>query len=491
MKDGLVSCQSVPIVAGHGKLLGEFIVFRDGCTHCDELDLQAMHSLAGLAGLAIEHHQLTDRLEHDAVHDPLTGLPNRVQLETRLPQWIASASRHGHALAIMMIDLDGFKHVNDTLGHRAGDELLRQVARRLANSTRDSDVLVRMGGDEFTLVATDLGGPELSVLVADRLIGALSAPFSIDGRELFITTSAGIAVYPGDGEDSATLQRSADAAMYAAKAAGRNRAMRFESRMADAALERLELEGQLRRAITNDELQLEYQPQVNRDGELVGVEALLRWQHPRLGRIPPMRFIPLAEQSGLIVPIGSWVLREACRQAKSWQEAGYGAIPVAVNVSPMQFQQPDFLEIVSRVLRETGLSPQCLELEITESLLLANTADAIEKVAAARAMGLGVAIDDFGTGYSSLAYLQKLPIDRLKIDQSFVRELGMGETVTTDRSRTAIITAIASLAVNLGKGIVAEGVETVRSETTWWSLGAGRCRGICLASRWRQEGLRR
>jgi diguanylate cyclase (GGDEF)-like protein/PAS domain S-box-containing protein len=458
--EDLLAYHSLPITAGHGKLLGELVLLQSISTPLDENNLASMQSLAGLAGLAIGHHQLTNRLEHDAVHDPLTGLPNRAQLESQLPQWVGAAARYHRSLAVLMIDLDGFKTVNDTLGHTTGDGLLRQVAGRLSQAIRGSDVLVRMGGDEFNLVATEMASADDAMILGDRLIQALAAPFSVEGRELFVTASIGIAVFPQDGADSATLQRSADAAMYAAKAAGRNRAILFDPKMGDAALDRLELEGQLRRAISNNELFLEYQPQVDAAGAIVGVEALVRWQHSRLGRIPPTRFIPLAEQCGLILQIGAWVLREACWQARAWQDMGRKPVSVAVNVSALQFQQTDFVEIVASALNDTALDPRYLELELTESLLMANTADAVEKVAAIRAMGVGMSIDDFGTGYSSLAYLRRLPIDRLKIDQSFVHELGDGPQIDKADGRAAIITAITSLATNLGKQVVAEGVET-------------------------------
>ena len=479
--EGVLACNQVPIVAGSGKPLGSLVLFFEKCVSVDEHDFKAMQSLSGLCGMAIEHHQLIARLEHDAVHDPVTGLANRAQLDLQLPKWINAAGRHGRSLALMMIDLDGFKNVNDTLGHRSGDLLLRQVAARLADAIRDSDVLVRMGGDEFTLVATEIHSAADISAVADRLIRALADPFVVEGRELFVTASIGMAVYPNDGMDGPGLQRCADSAMYAAKAGGRNRALRFDPTMGEAALDRLEMEGQLRRAISQNEFMLEYQPQVNLRGEMVGVEALVRWQHPQLGRIAPTKFIPLAEQCGLVVPIGSWVLGEACRQAMAWQKSGCTPLPVAVNVSALQFQQEDFLEILKTTLDTTGLPPAYLELELTESLLLANTADAIRKVAAVRELGVGVAIDDFGTGYSSLAYLQKLPIDRLKIDQSFVHDMGTGPNITVDRAHTAVITAITSLAASLGMQVVAEGVETTAQRDYLIELGCDALQGFLFS----------
>ncbi len=381
----------------------------------------------------------------------------------------------------MMVDLDGFKNVNDTLGHRCGDELLRQVAQRLSGAIRESDVLVRTGGDEFTLVATEIQSQMDVEIVADRLIKALVAPFVVEGRELFISASVGMAVYPADGMDGPGLQRCADAAVYAAKAGGRNRAVRFDPKMGEALLDRLEMESQLRRAIVCHEFVLEYQPQVNGRGEMVGVEALVRWQHPHLGRISPAKFIPLAEQCGLLISIGSWVLHEACRQAMAWQKAGCVPLPMAVNVSALQFQQGDFLQILESALVQTGLPAHFLELELTESLLLANTAEAIQKVRAVRELGVGVAIDDFGTGYSSLAYLQKLPIDRLKIDRSFVAELGDGPAVQVEGKRAAVITAISSLASSLGMRVVAEGVETTAQRDYLIGIGCDTLQGFLFS----------
>ena len=485
--DGVVACRSVPIVGGDGSLLGELLALMGAeavAAASDEPFRRAVASFAGLAALAIEHQRLTDRLATQATHDPLTGLGNRARLDASLPGWLAAAARANRPLGVLMIDLDGFKHVNDTLGHAAGDALLVQVARRLSAAARDGDVLCRMGGDEFTLVATDLAEPRDVARVAGRLIAALSAPFAVDGRELFVTASVGTAAFPADGSDAGALLRNADAAMYAAKAAGRNRSAGFDPSMNAAARERLDLEGRLRHlaaAITRTggpgpELALAYQPQVDPAGRLRGIEALLRWACPRAGRVSPGKFIPVAEASGLIVPIGTWVLREACRQAAAWAAAGHRPVPIGVNVSAVQFAQGDFVAVVTAALVEHELDPRWLELELTESVLMGTAAAAADTLAAIRRLGVGTAIDDFGTGYSSLAYLRRLPIDQLKIDQSFVRDLTAAGTATSGVD-TAVITAVVGLAANLGMSTVAEGVETVAQRDQVVALGCDRLQG--------------
>jgi diguanylate cyclase (GGDEF)-like protein/PAS domain S-box-containing protein len=488
--EGIVACRSTPIVSGGGALLGRLVVLLPGAgpadAAADEPFRRAVTSLAGLAALAVEHQRLTDQLARQAMHDPLTGLPNRARLDAILPGWLASAARAGRPLGVLMIDLDGFKHVNDTLGHAAGDALLVQVAGRLSAAARDGDVLVRMGGDEFALVATDLANARDAGVVAGRLIAALSAPFAVDGRELFVTASIGTAAYPDDGTDGVALVRNADTALYAAKAAGRNRSAKFDPSMNVAARERLDLEGRLRRVaaaiasggMPDGELKLVYQPQVDGTGRIRGVEALLRWDDPRLGRLCPAKFVPVAEASGLIVPIGTWALREACRQAAAWRALGVRPMPVAVNVSVVQFAQPDFVDVVASALADHDLDARWLELELTESVLMANTADAVEKLTSVRLLGASTAIDDFGTGYSSLAYLRRLPIDQLKIDQSFIRDLATGGRAGAD---TAVLTAIAGLASNLGMETVAEGVETIAQRDYLMGLGCNVFQGFLYA----------
>ena len=481
--DGIVACRSVPVLGGDGSLLGELLVLlgpESVAAAADDGFRRAVASFAGLAALAVEHQRLTDRLACQATHDPLTGLPNRARLDASLPGWLAAAARAGRPVGVLMVDLDGFKHVNDTLGHAAGDALLVQVGRRLSAAARDGDVLVRMGGDEFTLIATDLAAAPDVAGVAARLIAALAAPFSVDGRELFVTASIGTAAFPVDGSDAGSLVRNADAALYAAKGAGRNRSASFDPAMNAAARDRLDIEGRLRRIAAalnrgepSCELRLAYQPQVDGAGRLRGMEALLQWHDPVAGRVSPAKFIPVAEASGLIVPIGAWVLRDACRQAAAWRDAGLRPVPVGVNVSGLQFGQADFVAVVTAALADHDLDARWLELELTESVVMGNTADAAEKLSAVRHLGVTVAIDDFGTGYSSLAYLRRLPIDRLKVDQSFVRDLTDGSA----KADVACITAIVGLAVSLGLSTVAEGVETVAQRDHLLRLGCDTLQG--------------
>ncbi len=375
---------------------------------------------AFLYGLVIikdttQRRNAEQRLAFQAHHDLLTGLPNRLLLKDRLQQAIALARRHDRIVGIFCIDLDGFKTVNDSLGHLKGDILLQEVAKRLVAVVREVDTLARTGGDEFVLVVTDLRTLDDAKSVASRVLDALSPCFLLDGRELFITASIGISVYPFHGQDPGMLHCYADAATYEVKRVGKNGFTFFSPEMGAAARERLELEINLRRALERGELSLHFQPQRRlATGELVGFEALLRWHHPTLGNIPPGKFISIAEDTGLIVPIGTWVLEEACRQCRTWQRPGQPPIRVAVNVSGAQFVRPDFVGIVESALHRTGLSSEYLELEMTESLVMDDFEEAARRMNLLRALGVQIAIDDFGTGYSSLSYLRRLPIDALK-----------------------------------------------------------------------------
>ncbi|WP_374494955.1 EAL domain-containing protein [Zoogloea sp.] len=395
------------------------------------------------------------RIAYLARHDPLTGLPNRTLLQDRLDQALANAVRHGSRIAVMFLDLDRFKTINDSLGHMTGDRLLQGVALRLSECTRETDTISRQGGDEFLIVLTDVDGPDDAARVAEKILERLRPSFDIDGQALTTSFSIGIALFPGDGTCAASLMKNADTAMYHAKESGRNTYRFFDEVMNVNALERLQLENALRQALDHQEFSLYYQPQVNlASGRIIGVEALLRWFNGPLGGVPPASFIPLAEECGLIVPIGRWVLHQACRQAVAWQAQGYAPIPVAVNLSAMQFRRTDMVATVREALESSGLSPQWLELELTESLLMQSGIEVEHTLAGLKALGVRMSIDDFGTGYSSLAYLKRFPVDCLKIDQSFVSDL------IDDPDDAAIVRAVIQLGRSLRLDVIAEGTET-------------------------------
>ena len=394
------------------------------------------------------------RIHHIAHHDVLTGLPNRVLLQDRLTLAAAYANRSSNPLWVMLIDLDRFKFVNDSLGHKAGDLLLKTVAQRLQDSVRESDTVARLSGDEFVAILAEHPDAALSHEVTQRIMRAVAQPVLLDGKEFFVTCSIGVAVYDPDGTPAQRLIEHADIAMYRAKKMGRNNTQFYQPAMNEEALERVRIESALRNALERDEFVLHYQPQLDlRSGRVVGMEALIRWRHPELGMVAPARFIGLAEETGLIVPIGAWVLRTACAQAKAWQDAGHGALRIAVNLSPRQFGEPNLLASIDEVLRQTGLPPSCLEIELTEGLFMNDVALAVELLHKLKALGLALSIDDFGTGYSSFSYLRRFPIDVLKIDRSFISDIGEGD-------EAAIVVSIIALAHNLKLRVIAEGVET-------------------------------
>jgi diguanylate cyclase (GGDEF)-like protein len=395
-----------------------------------------------------------ERIQFLAYSDALTGLPNRRLLQDRLTQALAGAPRQKGRVALLFLDLDRFKHINDSLGHSVGDLLLQEVAERLKTWGRKQDTVARVGGDEFLIVLTELKDITDAAIAAERLLDGIIAEYSIQGHALNITCSLGISIFPEHGTDPETLMKNADAAMYSAKESGRNNFRFFTDEMNAQAAERLTLENPLRQAMAKDELFLVYQPQMElATGRITGMEALLRWQHPNLGLVPPDKFIGIAENSGLIVPIGEWVLRTACSQARKWQNEGLPPVTVAVNVSAVQFRQEGFCELIGIVLRETGLAPQYLELELTESVLLANAEVMLSVVRELKAMGLTLAIDDFGTGYSSFSYLRQFPVSKFKIDRSFIRD------VAVNPDDAAIAAAIISMAKSLRLKVIAEGVE--------------------------------
>jgi diguanylate cyclase (GGDEF)-like protein/PAS domain S-box-containing protein len=396
-----------------------------------------------------------ERIQFLAFYDALTGLPNRTLLQDRLAQSLASASRRNEKVALLFLDLDRFKLINDSLGHTIGDLLLKEVAGRLKKNSREQDTVSRLGGDEFIVVVSAIKNAEEAGVIAQRIMRAVSARFNIQGHVLNVTCSMGITIFPDDGADAETLIKNADAAMYCGKENGRNNYQFFTEAMSHEVVERLTLESNLRLALERNELFLVYQPQVEvASGRVIGAEALLRWRHPELGLVPPDKFISVAEAAGLIIPIGEWVLRNACAQVREWQKQGLPAVLVAVNVSAAQFRHEGFLQVVKRVLNETGLPAECLELEVTESLLLSNADVMVSLLRDLKQMGLKLSIDDFGTGYSSLSYLRHFPVHKLKVDRSFVRDAAV------DPDSAAITSTIINMAKSLDLKVIAEGVET-------------------------------
>lgn len=436
---------AAPIHDRQGHTLGAVIVFRD---------------------IIVSRERRLEML-HLAEHDALTDLPNRLLLNDRLARTIALARRYGRRVAILFLDCDRFKHINDSLGHNVGDQVLRSVSRRLVTSVRESDTVSRHGGDEFLILLSEVDQPEDAGLIAEKVVASIAEPHLVAGHELMLTASVGIALYPEDGQDAQTLIMHADTAMYHAKNTGRNRVGFYRHDMETPQLGRSSIESELRNALDKHELELYYQPTIDlENGAIVGAEALMRWRHPERGLISPDQFIPTAEASGLIIPMGRWALREACRQAKAWQDAGLLAIPIAVNVSALQFRTAGFLEDILSFLQEAQLSSRYLELELTESALMVDVAAATPLLEVLRGKGLILKLDDFGTGPSSLSYLQRCPVDVLKIDQSFVADI---EPAALD---APLVRAVIAMGKSLGCRVVAEGVET---EQQFAFLRAERC----------------
>lgn len=432
---------------------------RDGTVFPVEVSLQGAFIGNQQVLLAIirditERKRAEEIINHLAYHDPLTDLPNRLLFYDRLTVALADAQRNGGMLAVMFLDLDRFKYVNDMMGHAIGDQLLKDVARQLTGCVRKNDTVARIGGDEFTILLPYISHEEDAARVAEKIIDTLKKPWVVNGQEFQITSSVGIVLYPNDGESAETLTTNADTAMYRAKEEGDNYQF-YTPAMNIKAMERLSMEQALRKAVEQKEFVVHYQPQVDiKSGRIIGVEALVRWQHPERGLVLPMEFIPLAEDTGLIVPMGEWVLRTVCAQNKAWQEAGYPPMRVAVNLSACQFRQRQLVETIDEVIKETGMDPGLLELEITESTAMEDVEFSIGMLKSVKEMGIRIAIDDFGTGYSSLSYLRRFPITTLKIDRSFVRD------VLTDVEDAAIVATIIVLAQNLKLKVVVEGVET-------------------------------
>ncbi|MGA7322790.1 MAG: EAL domain-containing protein, partial [Candidatus Sulfotelmatobacter sp.] len=423
---------SAPLVDSKGRYRGRIWYFRD----------------------ITDRKLAEERIQFLAYYDALTGLPNRTLLQDRLAKALAGARRRKDKVAILFLDLDRFKDINDSLGHSVGDLLLQEVAERLKTWAREQDTVARVGGDEFLIVLTGLKDVADAAVATERIVNLMTAGFVVQGHPVNVSCSIGVSIFPEHSADCETLIKNADAAMYSAKENGRNRFQFFTEDMNAQGVERLTLENSLRLALDKKELFLVYQPQMDiATGRITGLEALLRWQHPDLGLVPPDKFIRIAENSGLIVPIGEWVVRTACRQARKWQDEGLPPVSVAVNVSAVQFRQEGFCELIRRVLHETGLAPQYLELELTESLLLANADLMLSVVQELKAMGVTLAIDDFGTGYSSFSYLRQFRVSKLKIDRVFIRD------VAVNPDDAAITSAIISMAKSLRLKVIAEGVE--------------------------------
>jgi diguanylate cyclase (GGDEF)-like protein len=427
-------------------------------------EYELIEMMAQSLGRIVREHRQLDRLSFQARHDSLTALPNRVYFMELLETKLIEARRTSGQLAVLFIDLDRFKQINDTLGHAIGDRLLQKVAERLRGLLTAGDLTGRMGGDEFTVV---LSRP----VEVQSVIGVLRQPYRIDGNELFVTASAGVAMFPQHGDTAADLLHNADLAMYRAKTAGKDAVEVFVTEDLAVGLERLRLENALRRALENREFELLYQPVIRITGEIDGLEALLTWRHPIYGTISPKQFIPIAEEAGLIVPIGSWVLRQACLEGARWRKRGLTPIRISVNVSALQFERTDFTETVADALALSGFPPKCLELELTESCVMRDLPGAIVRMSQIRDLGVSISIDDFGTGYSSLSHLTKLPLDSLKIDQSFLRNLQEPE------GSLPVVQSIVRLAHSMNLTVVAEGVETAAELDLVRVLGCDKVQG--------------
>jgi len=436
------------------------LVNRSGNTVFAEVNASKINH-EGKPVLSLIIHNITERknfenkLMYQANHDPLTGLPNRILLNDRLSYSLAMARRKKGRIVLMLLDFDHFKVINDTMGHSYGDELLQAAAQRLQLLVRSSDTIARIGGDEFVAVLTTLNSKNNVITIANRYLEEIAKPFNLQGQEVNLTTSIGIAQFPDDGDTAEILFKKADTAMYNVKERGRNGIQFYAEEMNHRAHKRMKIESRLHHAIERNELSLHYQPQINLDsGKIVGMEVLLRWTNSELGSVSPAEFIPIAEESGLIVPLGKWALQTSCLQFMNWSAKGLPNLRMAVNLSPRQFNQKDLVEMVQDILNTSGIEPSCLDLEVTESLMMNNIEDSIEKMIALKQLGVSLSIDDFGTGYSSLNCLQRFPLDILKVDRSFVMEIGKG-------NKSVIIRAIVAMAHSLGLTVIAEGIETV------------------------------
>ncbi len=454
LANGVQSVWTAPIVAGGDRAIGTVSVYSVLMHSPDESELEFLQTSCQLASLILERHQMNEELIHRAYHDPLTGLGNRRLGKKELESAIQRAQRDGRGVGVLWIDLDKFKEVNETYGHPAGDFVLREIAHRLITRMRRGDTVARMGGDEFMVVVERMEGRENAEHVAAELLQILAQPIQMGENQLSVTASIGVAAYPGDGDSADVLEQRADLAMHDAKFGGLGLST-FRPVLIEGHAERALLEAGMRRGLEEGAFSLVYQPQCFPSGKLVALEALLRFNHPQLGSVPPARLIPIAEETQLILPIGRWVLKEVCRQLRAWQHAGYEVVSVAVNISAIQFARNDFSDEVAEILAEAGVPPSLLELELTETLVMRDYAESIRQMRNLKDLGVRIAIDDFGTGYSSLSYLHRLPIDTLKIDRSFV------EMITEPEGTRPIVDAVISMAQAFGLRVVGEGVETV------------------------------
>lgn len=473
LRDSILSILMVPIFID-AQLWG-YIGF-DACEQeweWNASDESILVAVAASLGGALKRQRTEAQMCYQVYHDTLTGLPNRAFFDQHLPQAIARTSQNNQQLAVIFLDLDNFKTINDTLSHAVGDLLLQQVTQRISAALRAEDIVARWGGDEFTLILPNLVDPSDAAKIARRIADQLTPPFLLQNHELHVTASLGIALFPEDGQDMTTLLQNADVAMYRAKQQGRNNYQFYTQSLSTEAAQRLTLEGYLHHALGRDEFALYYQPQVNVEtGEIVQMEALLRWQHPTLGLVAPGQFIPLAEENGLIVPIGEWVLRTACAQAMAWAQAGLPLVNLAVNLSARQLQHPNLVGMVAQVLAETGLPATRLELEITETAAMADMAASIERLRSLRQLGVKISMDDFGTGYSCLSYLKQFPLDGIKIDRAFVIDL------PHSAADQAMVKAIIAMAQGLTLSVVAEGVETTEQYRGLHRLGCTEMQGF-------------
>jgi diguanylate cyclase (GGDEF)-like protein/PAS domain S-box-containing protein len=470
---GLRSCWSTPILSHQGAVLGAFANYSKTQREPTDAETNLINVATRIAGIAIERKLAEERIQFMATHDALTGLPNRTLLNDRLSQAVLYAQRYDRWVTALFVDLDNFKLINDNLGHNAGDELLKTVAKRMVGCIRATDTVVRIGGDEFVIVLVDQ--PKDAGVISEtiqKIQTAIAEPVRLEGHDLRVTSSIGVANYPDDGVDATTLLANADAALYRAKDVGRDNFQFYTSELNTKVHGKFVLQGELRNAVAQSEFVLDYQPQVDlRTGCIFAVEALVRWRHPRLGVVPPTRFIPMAEETGLIVAIGDWVLREACRRNKAWQELGLPPIVVSVNVSARQFKERNLVARVASALQESGLQARYLELEVTESLIMQDVELAIVTMQGLRELGVQLSIDDFGTGYSSLSALKSFPVSRLKIDKSFI------DGLLADERDRAVASAVISLGKSLNLRVIAEGVEAEAQATLLRSMNCDEMQG--------------